>query len=107
MPPFLYRCPATGMNVQGWSADEGHSTVTPVADARGALARAVGGERHGRESTILDWFAEVTPDYSHQRGPPIPRALRRSLQDSHQQRPSKAPLAMVEARRNVRKHSRT
>jgi hypothetical protein len=22
MPPFLYRCPATGMNVQGWSADE-------------------------------------------------------------------------------------
>src|SRR5579863_1940560 len=27
MPPFLYRCPTTGMNVQGWIADdptEGH-----------------------------------------------------------------------------------
>ena len=22
MAPFLYRCPATGMNVQAWSADE-------------------------------------------------------------------------------------
>ena len=22
MPPFLFRCPATGLNVQGWSAEE-------------------------------------------------------------------------------------
>lgn len=22
LPPFLYRCPCTGLNVQGWSADE-------------------------------------------------------------------------------------
>lgn len=22
MPPFLFRCPTTGLNVQGWSAEE-------------------------------------------------------------------------------------
>jgi hypothetical protein len=22
MPPFVYRCPTTGMNVQGWVADD-------------------------------------------------------------------------------------
>jgi hypothetical protein len=27
MEPFIYRCPATGMKVQGWSADEPSSEI--------------------------------------------------------------------------------
>ena len=34
MPPFLYRCPITGFNVQGWVADDptegGDETFVPV-----------------------------------------------------------------------------
>ena len=32
MPPFLFRCPATGQNVQGWTADDGSEDedVQPV-----------------------------------------------------------------------------
>jgi hypothetical protein len=33
MPPFLYRCPNTGMNVQGWVADdptEGDDAYEPI-----------------------------------------------------------------------------
>ncbi len=41
MAPFLYRCPATGMKVQGWTADdpadgesETYEVVTCMACAR-------------------------------------------------------------------------
>jgi hypothetical protein len=56
MAPFLYRCPATGLNVQGWLADdpsgdneEVYETVTFLACTRVHLinrstGKVVGGD---------------------------------------------------------------
>jgi len=30
MPPFLYRCPATGLNVQGWVADDPNKSQAEI-----------------------------------------------------------------------------
>jgi hypothetical protein len=56
MPPFLYRCPATGMNVQGWSADEAppdddgiYETVTCLACRQPHLVNRTTGKTMGAE----------------------------------------------------------
>jgi hypothetical protein len=54
MPPFLYRCPLTGMNVQGWSADEvdndeTYLTVTCLACQRVHLVNPATGKAMGSD----------------------------------------------------------
>ena len=51
MFPFLFRCPNTGLNVQGWSADEisadeadTYETVTCIACQQTHLVNAASGK---------------------------------------------------------------